>query len=252
MPGRTLRGPDGAVLGRATVDEGTTPPRAVLTPTPGAPADRLATTVVAELGGHRISLRDAALAAAVEDLGVPVLRASWLLALALPPDPPLRPVTVPGVEVRTLPPDPGRHAPVTVAAYAAGHPDHDQYVATLEAATAELAGFHAGAAVGPVIAEASVEAVAGTGEVLGYCIITAVPADEEYEGGPWVTDLAVAPTAQGRGVGRLLLTEAVDRLSGAGHRGLGLAVTRANTGARRLYDTLGFVERFAAWTFLLP
>ncbi len=67
-----------------------------------------------------------------------------------------------------------------------------------------------------------------------------------------MTDLAVDPAAQGRGVGRLLLARAVERLTAAGHPRLGLAVTRGNDRARRLYDALGFTEHLAAWTFVLP
>jgi ribosomal protein S18 acetylase RimI-like enzyme len=52
--------------------------------------------------------------------------------------------------------------------------------------------------------------------------------------------LAVAPGAQGRGIGRELLAAAVTAARREGHPALGLSVSERNTRARRLYETLGF------------
>jgi ribosomal protein S18 acetylase RimI-like enzyme len=56
-----------------------------------------------------------------------------------------------------------------------------------------------------------------------------------------VTDIYVRPEARGRGIGRALLSELVEpaRAAGLGH--VSLEVLVHNTGARRLYERLGFV-----------
>ncbi len=52
--------------------------------------------------------------------------------------------------------------------------------------------------------------------------------------------LAVTPAAQGRGVGRALLTALIDLARAQELPGLSLSVEDGNDGARRLYDALGF------------
>src|SRR5919204_4434661 len=54
--------------------------------------------------------------------------------------------------------------------------------------------------------------------------------------------LAVAPAAQGRGVGRLLAEACVERARAAGRTRLVLHTTRAMTAAHRLYQGLGFAR----------
>jgi ribosomal protein S18 acetylase RimI-like enzyme len=53
--------------------------------------------------------------------------------------------------------------------------------------------------------------------------------------------LAVSPTAQGNGVGRKLVDESIAEARRRGARKLSLRVLAPNTGARRLYESAGFV-----------
>ncbi|MFN3179279.1 MAG: GNAT family N-acetyltransferase [Thermus sp.] len=52
--------------------------------------------------------------------------------------------------------------------------------------------------------------------------------------------IAVAPKAQGRGIGKALLAEFLECLRRKGVKGVQLSTTRANAAARRLYASLGF------------
>lgn len=54
--------------------------------------------------------------------------------------------------------------------------------------------------------------------------------------------LAVAPDAQGRGIGRALTLACLDRAGALGLRGIVLSTPTANTRAHRLYESLGFVR----------
>jgi ribosomal protein S18 acetylase RimI-like enzyme len=54
--------------------------------------------------------------------------------------------------------------------------------------------------------------------------------------------LAVAPEAQGRGVGELLARHVVDRSRAAGHRAVVISSLPDMTAAHRLYGRLGFVR----------
>ena len=63
----------------------------------------------------------------------------------------------------------------------------------------------------------------------------------------WIKDLAVVPTARGRGLGETLLRHAFEQLYGRGVRRIGLKVDAHNpTSALRLYERLGMtvVERY--------
>lgn len=64
-----------------------------------------------------------------------------------------------------------------------------------------------------------------------------------------ITQLCVAPTAQGRGLGYELLRQAVGALQSHGAKRISLTVTAANLDAIRLYERCGFqeVRRFSAY-----
>ncbi|HET8594612.1 MAG TPA: ribosomal protein S18-alanine N-acetyltransferase [Intrasporangium sp.] len=79
-----------------------------------------------------------------------------------------------------------------------------------------------------------VVAVDEQGEILGYAGL-----DHAGESGDVMT-IAVAPAAQGRGLGRHLLTELVRRAELSGIRSLLLEVRADNAAARRLYERSGF------------
>jgi GNAT superfamily N-acetyltransferase len=55
-----------------------------------------------------------------------------------------------------------------------------------------------------------------------------------------VSDIVVAPEAEGRGVGRALMEAAEDWARGRGYRLLSLHVFEANARARALYERLGY------------
>jgi GNAT superfamily N-acetyltransferase len=243
-----LRSPEDVLVGRAVVDDSVRPfPRAVITPAGGASADELAGAVVRELPGHRLVMHDSGLAEALLALGAELVRASWMMVLALPAEVP----AADGVDIGAMDRSPAEYAAVTVQAYGPGHPDHDETVGTVEAATETMRRFFSGDIVGPFLADASGEARDVDGSLLGYCVISDMPSEEGFDGGPWVTDVSVVPAAHGRGIGLALLSHAIHRLGEDGRTTLGLAVTQSNLRAKRLYDELGFVERFPAWTMNL-
>ncbi|MEX2263873.1 MAG: GNAT family N-acetyltransferase [Bryobacteraceae bacterium] len=63
-----------------------------------------------------------------------------------------------------------------------------------------------------------------------------------------ITQICVAPSVRGRGVGYEVLRHSLEALRGRGCRKVGLTVTSANRGAIRLYDSVGFhkLREFAA------
>ena len=79
------------------------------------------------------------------------------------------------------------------------------------------------------------------GEVAGYVKLgreTPLPASDHVVR---INGLAVAPERQRRGVGRALLAAAADAARARGARKLSLGVFAPNDGARRLYESVGFV-----------
>ncbi len=74
------------------------------------------------------------------------------------------------------------------------------------------------------------------GAVVGYAGLCDYP-DEAF-----VQTLAVAPTAQGRGVGRLLLTELLAEADRRQQRVVSLEVRADNEPAQRLYERHGFAR----------
>jgi ribosomal protein S18 acetylase RimI-like enzyme len=83
-----------------------------------------------------------------------------------------------------------------------------------------------------------------TGDVLGGA--TYVPshdnkwAEAEREGEAGIRLLAVAPRAQGRGIGTALTNALVGRAQDEGKRGITLLTLPAMTAAQRMYERLGF------------
>ena len=237
----------GALLGTARVDPSAEPfPRAVLTPVAAAPPADVAAAAIGALPGHRFIVDDPALAAALISQGVTLVRASSLMVLRLPAPSPAAPG--PGVELRPVQDTPFEYGEIVRRAYPPDHPDHELGDATPEGAAATIRGYLAGEIVGPLLTDASAEARLN-GVLVGVNIVSDLPADDEYDGGPWITDLFVDPSAQGHGVGRALLGHALTQLTASGRDRLGLAVTLANP-ARRLYEALGFVEQGTRWNLV--
>ncbi|HJW22457.1 MAG TPA: GNAT family N-acetyltransferase [Candidatus Limnocylindrales bacterium] len=82
-----------------------------------------------------------------------------------------------------------------------------------------------------------------TGDLLGTA--TYVPGPGPYHEGDFgaaasMRMLAVAPEAQGRGIGRALVEVCIERARAAGRPGLALYTRPVMTAAQRLYESLGF------------
>ena len=240
-----LIGADGEALADLRVDAGAVPlPRVRVLPRPGASSSALAEALRERFAGHRLAVRDPGLADALIERRVPLDRASWLMTLTLPAAVPADP----DADIRPLRDAALEYGEVVWRAYPPGHPDHDMLEDSPAAAGGTVARYLSGEIVGPLLRAASCEAWSADGALAGFCVISRLPADDEFAGGAWVTDVCVTPDAQGQGLGRAMLAHAIGRLGADGEPSLGLAVTRGSP-ARPLYDALGFVERLASWTF---
>ena len=126
-------------------------------------------------------------------------------------------------------------AEVTVAAYASfpETADDPEYVA-------EQRDVRGRAAVCPIYVAIDEE----TGEVVGGATYVPGPdnpwAETEREGEAGIRMLAVAPDAQGRGIGTALTQALLERARGEGKRGVALLTLPAMTAAQRMYERLGF------------
>src|SRR4051812_47143102 len=80
-------------------------------------------------------------------------------------------------------------------------------------------------------------------EPAGYVVLTLGYSIEFGGRTAFVDELYVAPAHRRRGIGRLALRFAAHQAAVLGGRGLFLEVSPANSGARRLYEAAGFVER---------
>ena len=73
-------------------------------------------------------------------------------------------------------------------------------------------------------------------EVVGYAGLC------DYPDEAWVQTMAVAPAAQGQGLGARLLLELLDEAARRGQRTVRLEVRSDNAPAQRLYERHGFVR----------
>jgi GNAT superfamily N-acetyltransferase len=103
-----------------------------------------------------------------------------------------------------------------------------------DGAAAEVARVLEGA-YGPFDTACS-EVVVRDGAVVSATLVT------DYEGCPLVAYSMTAPEWKRRGLARAGLLRVMARVRRAGRGEVGLAVTDSNTPARRLYESLGFVE----------
>jgi ribosomal protein S18 acetylase RimI-like enzyme len=146
------------------------------------------------------------------------------------------------VEIRSVRPDEHeRLGEITVAAYRAINPAHaDADLDEYEAELRDVAGRAAGADV-LVAVDGEVD---GDGAVLGgvtYVGDRSSPAAEFDEpDAAGIRMLAVAPAAQGRGVGEALTRACIDRAVAAGRAQMILHSTDWMTTAHRIYERLGF------------
>ena len=102
---------------------------------------------------------------------------------------------------------------------------------------------------GTFFAPASFAAVASNGvkgELCGISLASLVARETGH-----ITQICVAPSQRGKGVGYALLRRSMQALAAQGCRTVGLTVTSKNTGAIRLYQQMGFTDRrdFAAYVW---
>jgi GNAT superfamily N-acetyltransferase len=142
----------------------------------------------------------------------------------------------PTVEVReALPAEYDAIGEVTVAAYAifAATADDPGYMAELRDVADRARACPIYVALDPA-----------TGHVLGGAMYIPGPgnpyAERERDGEAGIRMLAVAPRAQGRGVGSALVEALMARARGEGRRGMALLTLDAMTLAHRLYTRAGF------------
>jgi GNAT superfamily N-acetyltransferase len=135
---------------------------------------------------------------------------------------------------------PGRTAaelvPAFVAAYPAGHPDHQRCCDPEEEERRILSGEECGPLLG-----STRFAVAGDA-VVGAVLITDAPGNRFIGAGPLVADVFRHPDPAWRGLGAALLRRSLAAAADAGHARMGLLVTLGNEPALRTYTALGFVE----------
>lgn len=62
----------------------------------------------------------------------------------------------------------------------------------------------------------------------------------EHESHAYIADIVIAPNYRGRGLGKMLLTYALEQYQRAGYSQVGLAVTATNTATICLYERFGF------------
>lgn len=138
-------------------------------------------------------------------------------------------------------------AAVIAAAYH-GHVDsriNDQY-RTFQGARRFLSNVVQYPGCGQFYAPASTVAIDADGKVAGIVLCSQVAADTGH-----ITQVCVAPSAQGKGAGYELIRHALSRLKDAGCEKTSLTVTASNTDAIRLYQRIGFraLRRFAAYVW---
>lgn len=115
----------------------------------------------------------------------------------------------------------------------------DDHLDALEVEPDKVSGMRAGLAA--ALAEGRVPLLVGEagGRVVGFVNFGRCR-DEEIGGGE-VFALYVLPESQSKGLGRALMTAAVERLRADGHEEVGLWVAAGNTRARGFYERFGFV-----------
>ncbi len=202
-----------------------------------------------QLAGHAVSTSDTTLVAAWQAAGAGLLRHAHVMTHDLgrltvhqrPPDLDLRSLSAAQV---------GRHAEtlaaINLAAYPAGHPDHEHE--TLAAAVAEMEAISRGELLGPVL---PVSQVALHDGIVGAALIVERPG-KAPDGGPWVLDIFRDPASPAKGVGRALLHAVLVAARHTGLPSMTLVVSHSNASARSLYESLGFVDHSQSWTLALP
>ena len=217
---------------------------------PDVPADVAADVALSALGGYAFSTTDAALVEALAARGSTEIRHAHTMTHGLDSIPEVAApagAVVARLTREDLARDGDELAVVNVAAYPAGHPDHEH--ADAASAARDLRAYADGEILGPFLAVSTVARISG--RVAGACIVV----DREGEppdAGPWIVDVFRDPALAVKGLGAALIARALVACRETGLAGCGLAVTHANTTAYSVYRRLGFADTAEAWTLALP
>jgi mycothiol synthase len=87
--------------------------------------------------------------------------------------------------------------------------------------------------------------------IVAALVVTDMPASEWWAGDPWIPEVFVVSGHQGKGIGGLLVGQAVRACVDAGNRRLGLTVSDGNP-ARHLYERFGFQPFRTTWLIERP
>lgn len=210
---------------------------------PGASPTAVAVMCIRLLAGRRLDTPDDRLADALVAQGVTLTRAATDLRHDLTD---LLPPSLPnGWQLVAGGWDASLEESLT-AAYADGHPDGTW----TPKASAEVSGMFAPDAEVPALAGASARVRGPDVRSYGH-VLVAGPVPWRPTRCGWVLNLAVAPAAQGRGLGRALLAHALRGTHAAGLPALELSVVDGGPG-RRLYNAAGFEVLAGVLSIPLP
>jgi GNAT superfamily N-acetyltransferase len=211
-------------------------------PEPGIPLDEVADAVLAAFPGWAVSAPPD-LGRVLLDRGSTTIRhAHWLSRdlVADPPDPAWASLEPGDHGLRVGPASlvAEDYLDATEAAYPPDHPDHEPRESPADRLAKDVTPLLDGT-YGHYLDESMVVRAQGPrgteGRVVAACIVVDRPSS-----GPWVVDVFRRPEAEYAGLGTLLLQRCMATLAAAGYPTLALAVTDANTRARRTYARLGF------------
>jgi len=198
------------------------------------------------MGESRVLASGATLSPPQGELGPAMQRTGWLLVprerrvLLFREAGLSRPPTVEGHSVRRLRAEDLRALSLIQAAAFHGSPDALAHPALAEPLGSEalLEGCLEGK-FGRPFPQGNLVARRRDGMTIGF-VVSTVEERSEAETLGFVVSLAVTPSQQGRGLGRLLLAHALIAYAAAGFAGSSLQVGASNQGAAALYHSLGY------------
>ncbi|MET8161728.1 GNAT family N-acetyltransferase [Sphaerisporangium sp. NPDC005289] len=240
-----LSADDGTVLARLRIrDDDGERVAGQVRPLPRAALNHVATQARRDLAGLRLDTPDDGLADALVATGLKLRRAATDMRHDLVDIP--APVALPTGWSLGVPGWDDDLAEGLAAAYGPDHPDGAWQTRDTEQIRAM---FDDGQPVSPLL-PASARLVGPDGRSTGH-VLCAGPVPWTDDVCAWVLNLALAPRAQGRGLGQALLTHALHGAREAGLPAVGLSVADGNP-ARRMYDNAGFQPLTRVLSVLLP
>ncbi|MEN3610920.1 GNAT family N-acetyltransferase [Plantactinospora sp. ZYX-F-223] len=236
---------DGATLARLRLeDDGREPAVKDVRPLPGAAPAKVAAQLRRDLAGRMLKTTHEGLVAALLADGLTLHRAATGLRHDLAELPP--PAALPDGWSLVHAGWDDDLAVACASAYGPEHPDGEWQAAD----TREIRAMFDDAEPVPPLLSASARVVGPDGRSAGH-VLCAGPVPWTTNTCGWILNIAVAPHAQGSGLGRALLTHALRGTHAAGLPTLDLSVVDQNP-ARRLYDKAGFRPVTRMFSVALP